>query len=545
MSASPARLDASGWALGAGLLALLTAIAWPLLQLYGMRIDFGDEALRPVIGHMLRAGHSLYGDIWTVHGPLSFLTSYLSAGLVPEMDFDLRPFRAWNLAFGWVACMAVYSSSVHRSLASRATSLAILFALALGVVWEHWINLHFYHSLTALLAAILLATTLVPTSVGRPISRAGMLLAGVLVGLLLLSSYTNLLFLGLASLAMVLGQAGRSGLRSVLQRISLLWVVALVTFAIPFAALPGLIDASGYTELHLVFNQLVYARHIEFELDPVAIFLRPMWPLTHLSVEGYVSEAARRFDAALVAWSLGLIGALIATGYRRRGTALLQCLAPVLLLLALPALSPRTAVGYRGGPFFTALATANLLLTAHLAGALLPEGRGRREAGRRPLAAAAAILGAGLLVLGLSRAGPATYRLTDFMEPRIAHWQRHRARPVDRRMRAFLAEHLSEDAPIAAWVYRPQLYLRLGRMPAFPYYFHYLPWHATFSATQERPQLLDLMKSRPPEAVFYDEWRVWGRYDFNEYAPEIVKLIEERYAPAAGFDALYLRSDLP
>jgi hypothetical protein len=98
---------------------------------------------------------------------------------------------------------------------------------------------------------------------------------------------------------------------------------------------------------------------------------------------------------------------------------------------------------------------------------------------------------------------------------------------------------------IHALIYRPHLYVEAGRLPAAAQYY-FLPWQAAYERDPVAGYELDLcrdLRVAAPPVVFFDDWLVWDRYRFAEYAPCIARLLDERYTPVAQDPQVRVRND--
>ncbi len=116
---------------------------------------------------------------------------------------------------------------------------------------------------------------------------------------------------------------------------------------------------------------------------------------------------------------------------------------------------------------------------------------------------------------------------------------------ANREAAAWIARHTPPDGAIFVWGFEPVIYDLAGRRPASRYVYN-APLRSPWSAPQHRPRLLRELAATPPAAVVLVRGdplpAVTGDARDSAAAlaefPELRRLLEERYAPAARFGDL-------
>ena len=517
-------LSRAGWLAAAAALLYFGASA----AIGFTRVEFGDETEKLVAALMQGAGGRLYRDVHTQHGPLSYvLPQLLVAALGGELGL-----RATRVAIALVTAGAAVAIALSPAL-KGAAARAIATAAFLGAVAPLWLlqalNLGLYHNLAGCLAVVVLAQFTVPVVLGVPVGRGAAFGSGVAAGLVPFAAYSHGPAVVLLALAALVAGRARAPERAPPALFAAFAVGALSGAALVVAWLAAFGDLGGFFVYHFVFNQRIYGRFIGFDWT---LPFRALWP-------SFAPELATR-SLAILAAALGV--AVLAGRALRAPGAPSRLVALALLSLGLVMLNPRGGFGFAAN----ALVLAALGLAALAAGVLAePRAPGAIAGGRARSAGAAGAIAAVCLV--------AASETVSWLSKSSPNWQpraallRHRAvlgladRPIDRLVRAMA----DPDERVQALVYRPHFYLESGRLPvAAQYYF--LPWQAAYERDPVRGYETDLCRDlaeRAPPVIFHDDWLVWGRYPFAEYAPCIAKLVEERYVPVALDPQLRIRRD--
>ena len=93
--------------------------------------------------------------------------------------------------------------------------------------------------------------------------------------------------------------------------------------------------------------------------------------------------------------------------------------------------------------------------------------------------------------------------------------------------------------------YNPDVYIYAGRL-SMKKYHEYLPWEADYARHPwfgyERDLCVDLPNDRPP-VIYFDDYRVWGRWSAADYMPCVLKILARDYQRDPVEKSVYIRRD--
>ena len=509
----------------AGLLGL--SLAWFAIRVvHGIHfMSFGDESGHLLGARALRAGDRLYRDYVDAHGPLAFMVAQGAGWLF-----------GWKepLASRWAICLAslltggcVVTSPALRGVACRLWAGALFFGLLAAPWLVQALNEVNYHVLCGLLCTLVLAWLVVPVWLGAPVARWQAAVAGVSLALMAAAAYALLptIVLLLASAAVLLW-AGPPGQRTGRVLAAAAWgCLAGVATVAAWMARYG--DIVGWLVYHVIVNQLYYVNYIGFGWRSFVAGLELSADPRRLVQSGAVLALAAgalalatvrmRAPARRPAWrGAGMVLALAAIALSdvrgnagfQDGTLLVSSMA--LLSLALPLLPLRlfTRLGIR-----TAWVTTGLLFVL-LASVELVD----RQAISSPFGMTRAqVEAAPLQFLKVNRQAPTYARVAQVL------------RPGER---------------LLVIPYDPNFYLTAGFLPIRRFHA-YLPWEADYARTPWLGRARDLceeLQARPPPAIVYDGWVVWGQYKPESYIPCLKQVLATGYV-ADAIPSVYIRRD--
>jgi hypothetical protein len=489
------------------------------------RLEFGDETEKFVAALMQREGGRLYRDVFTQHGPLSYVIPHAMVAVLGG-DLGLRATRVAVALVTLGAGAAIAWSPAFTRPASRALAAAA-FLGALAPLWLlQSLNLGLYHNLAGCLSVVVLSQLTVPAILGVRVGRGAAFASGLAAGLVPFAAYSHGPAMVLFALAALVGARAGTAPEGELARSAGAFAAGAIlaaTLVLGWLALFG--DVGGFFVYSFVFNQRIYGRFIGFD-----------WTLPLESVAPRLAPelAVRAFS--VVAAALGL-GAIAWRGARGRGGGY-RLVALAILAAGILMLNPRGGFGFAAN----ALVVASIGVAALGAGALA-EGAAARAARARPLFAAAVatclVAGSEAVSWAAVSSAPNFHRREELTRQRaIFKWPRAPREDLIRSM-------ADPSERIHALIYRPHLYIEAGRLPAAAQYY-FLPWQAEYERDPVAGYELDLcrdLRDAAPPVVFFDDWLVWERYRFAEYAPCIARLIEERYTPVAQDPQVRIRND--
>ncbi|HYG68641.1 MAG TPA: RICIN domain-containing protein, partial [Anaeromyxobacteraceae bacterium] len=463
----------------------------------------------------------LYRDVFAHHGPLAYLLPHALVAAFGEEG--IRNSRAILAACAALAATAVAWSPLVTGVRAR----ALAFATFLGALAPIWIlqGLHFtlYQNLAGAAAAVVLAQVVLPSLLGARVPARAAIAGGAAAGLLPFAAYAYGPAAVLLGAASALGIASApDGRRRVLPVAGWFALGALASGAAVLLWVVAFGDLRGFYVYHFHFNQKAYAPFIEYGWTDVFRNLEPSFAPPLLTRAVAVAAALAALAAA----------AMVRAG--RGCNRLLRAAAFLVLVAALLLLNPRAGFGFGAN----ALILAAMAVPAVVGGWLLtgtaaaPRGRG--------------------LALALAGGVVLAMELASHVAPSSPHGLPREAlrEPVllarsDAPVPTLVRELVDPDERVEALVFRPIFYLQTGRRPASGQYY-YLPWQASYVRSPVGDYRIDLcedLRVRAPPVVYFDDWVVWGRYAFSEYAPCVARLIETSYVSVAIDPSLRVRRD--
>jgi len=514
------------------LLALAGALA---LFLLAQLLAYGygrDQGIYAVVASTILAGGAPYRDAWDFKPPGIHLVFAFSRAALGSSPVAIRALEALAL----LSLAPAYAILCRRALGAAAPGLLGAAVAILGYVpLEYWNTAQPEgFAAVAIAWALVFATAVGP---GQTAARAAgcCFAAGVLYGAAALGKPT--LGGGLAvSLAFAVAARGPDGRRPGRP-------AALVA--------AGLLGGALLPALALAW---LAARGALGDLAEALLGYAPRYTALGLAGQGPARLVARSFAwwlsplAPYGAVGLGLCVALrpLAPGERGLVAHALAVVATTLLGVALQA----KFFGYHFAPA--------IVLTGLVAGI------GYWKLWLRARASAPALVGAALGLALLARVGipglPSVWPFWARTPARLGAWL-DRARweetadrlysgddvdaRANREAAAWIAGHTAPDAAIFVFGFEPVIYDLAGRRPASRYVYN-VPLRSAWSAPRHRPRLLHELAATPPAAVVVVHGdplpAVTGDASDSAAAlagfPELARLLEERYAPAARFGDL-------
>ena len=506
-----------------------------VLFLLAQLLAFGygrDQGIYAVVASTILAGGAPYRDAWDFKPPGIHLVFALARAAFGSAPVAIRALEALAL----LSLAPAFAILCRRALGRAAPGLLGAAIAILGYVpLEYWNTAQ-----PEGFAAVVLAWALVfaaPVGPGMPAASAAgrCFAAGLCYGAAALGKPT--LGAGLAvslAFAVAAGGPGGRGLRR---------GAALVAAGLAGGALaPALVLA------------WLHAHGAAGDLAEALLGFAPRYTALGLAGESPARLVARAFAwwlsplAPFGVLGMGLCLALppLAPGERRAAAHVLAVLATTLLGVALQA----KFFGYHFAPA--------IVLTGLLAGI----GYWKLWLRARSNALALASLALGLVLAarvelpGLPSVRPFWARTP----ARLAAWldrgrwseladRLHSGDDVDARSNreaaAWIARHTPADAAIFVWGFEPVIYDLAGRRPASRYVYN-APLRSPWSAPLHRPRLLRELAATPPAAVVLVSGDPLPALvgDASDSAdalaefPELRRLLDERYAPAARFGDL-------
>jgi hypothetical protein len=328
----------------------------------------------------------------------------------------------------------------------------------------------------------------------------------------------------LLAFAALVGRAGAPW-RATLRLAAAFVAGSLGAAALVVAWLARFGDLRRFVVYHFGFNERIYSRFIEFE-----------WTLPFESLAPRLAPVYAARTLAVGAAALAVLA--IGHAARRSGGLARRLAAVALLALGLLMLNPRGTFGFAANALVLA-AFGTVALAAGILGESAASSPRARAAWVLPIASAAVVVAASEAVGRVAVSSPN-------WQPRSA-LANHRAilGPANGPLEELVRSLADPGERVQALIYRPHFYLETDRLPIAAQYY-YLPWQAAYERDPTPGFETDLcaeLRRKAPPVVFFDDWLVWHRYRFADYAPCIAKLLAEEYVPVALDPQLRVRRD--
>lgn len=486
--------------------------AWNGIHLF----EFGDESEKFVVAQMLDQGLNLYRDIFSHHGPVSYMVAHLYSTLVSSSDFTWARVAVVLLAVA--ACASVVFSPAIKTAQGRVLA-AVVFLWVLSAFWVlQSLHMLMYQSIGGFLLVIAFSQLVAPALLGRSLHPLGIFVSVFMLVMACFSAYAFGPAAVLMAISAVLGlSASRANLRDHAKPFMLGVFVATI---LAMGWLFVFADLRGYFIYHFYFNQYVYIHHSGASFQAVLDSLR-----FSLSGDRLVHTMAVLF---FFIWAFA-ITILVIRKPMWRERASLRIAGLLLFLAAAPLINPRGGTGFQGATFVI----FNIGAIALFAGVLY-------DAWSR----VATLVMVGLILMLSEAAAHYSVSSPHGVARKDFGINLAQPKPIEQGAHGFLRAVTHEQDPIVSLIFDPIRYVRADRLPVSAH-FNYLPWQAAYERASIAGYQIDIcadIEKRRPKAIWFDNWKVWDRYRISEYEPCVVDLIDMHYRHVQG--SLYLRSDI-
>lgn len=484
-------------------IALLAGIRFYRLRYFG---EFVDESDGLVVGWLLSQGHTLYGSVFSHHTPLVYMTTHIVAVLSPSDDF--AHFRIIPWVFLVLSGLSFLISPLKIPVLLKALTGA-LFMLLVAILAPIWAgHMVLTDSLWGYLFICFCNVFLLPAALGHLVpsrkSKVLLVLGGVaLVGWVsgsLITAYPSLiLLLWSLFLLKIKGKDCFQSLRWLCAGIAL-GVVALVTWLLSFG------DIVGFFEQAILFNIKVYSQFSEFpgEASLLSILRHQLHRI--FLTNTYVDNISLIFLLLGVS-CLGCYAYFYEHWSIRRSGLLAVCV--LALLLSLRARS-NVYHAFHAAPFYLGV----LGIFAWSVGVVASTGK------------------ANAVMLVLALVSLLTYYSIQKADQYIPFsWNEADHGKVIGELEPtvqYIIENTAQSDKIAAFVAHPILYLKTKRQPAHSGIFYY-PWNAKWEESRGGMTTCSEIKHAMPKFIWLDRRKVWGRYEFGEFAKCLEEFISVSY----------------
>jgi len=484
-----------------------------------------DEVEQFVIGRMLCHGRHLYSDVFSHHGPLQYLLTYLYASWISESNFSY--IRLSQIFLAAASCGAVVCSPAICTRSGRLWA-GELFILLLSSFWSsEGLYAFFSYTMDGFLLTPLVAQYVVPLTFQKEPNRVWSFVSGAAAAAACFSAYTNcipVLVLMLSPLSCLLTPARHSQLLRYLRPLALGMILTTSVIGV-WLLRHG--DLEGYFVYHFYFNQAVYKGFSEFTLSD--------W-LMNFSFSFEPETIIHTASLSLLGCSIYIL-ARLQRATRSSSRAIVTVMELALVVLGAILTNPRALppVGDAG------FVTVSLALFALSNGCLLDEHLARRTTGG---VVDSALLFAAALFLACRVEGYATSFLGVPNKEVLKYTDTLAA---DRTaIYRFVRALTKEDGDLLALNYNATVYFKADRIPASGHLF-YLPWQAAYNRHPIGEYKLDIcadIARRRPAVIWFFNWRVAGKYSLDDYEPCVLALISQHYTPLQFASPWQIRNDL-
>jgi hypothetical protein len=474
-------------------------------------MQFGDESVKFLAAQYLSPSNRLYLDIFDHHGPLPFLLSHLAYLLSAETQPAAG--RAVLIALALMATASIYLSPIFKSQTAKIASSSI-FLMLLAVIWDvQVLQMMLYQNLGGLLFTIVLSQLAMPLLLGSNVTRAGITAAAAAATLLLFAAYSFAPAFAFVLLLVILSTS-----RKPREFVIFIWrnfafgvLYALCSVGLWMAFYS---DWKGYFVYHFYFNQFVYSEFISFDPLRILAFLVPFFP---------VQPNGTIVGAVLVLVYASLAGILLLRTHQSRHgqTSCLGIIRAIAVVASVVVLNPRAAdSGFHASGFVIA-GLAFFSMVFGFIGESTKSPKSNTDTKTAVLATAVVLL----LVSFTWDASTSPHNLKR-SEINSATFSYQKSADLE-----WVREEAGEDASLLAIPFNPTIYISSG-LPPSNGVMYYLPWQAAY----ERAPILnhslkfcENLEANPPAVIWYDGWKVWDKYDPNNYAECAVMELAKRY----------------
>lgn len=496
----------------------------------GLRIlEHGDESEKFVAAQMIHNGSKLYKDVFAHHGPLPYILAHFYTVFVSSSNFNYA--RIIPILLALIASVSLYFSPVLTSKTAKLLTLTTF----LGVLTPAWLlfGIHFlyYHSLIGLLCVIVLAQLVIPAFTAGAVTRTGCFCAGLFLTLMCFSSYAvgpACILFTVLSLSSICIHSGR--FRAVKMPIVFLFLGALIGSTFVLVWLVAFGDVKGYLIYHFYFNQEIYSSFIGIHNISVLgicanMFFSMLKQLTNFSP----TYATIMMKGAVLAMLSLFFHIKTKTNYS------IIFFVPIALvfLMAIFMLSPVGINSFRGAPVIIAAITIISISVG-----LMEKRFDFALKGSLPILICLSVIGIMFFISLRTYSSPHNIKLSNIRGFKN-NYLNIKDTPILKTIRAITPK----NGTTLSLIFNVTHYITSGILPASGYYY-YLPWQAAYKKKSITGYNIDIcadIKKYKPTTISFDNWKVWDTYSISEYAPCVVKILENEYVYLDKY--IYIRFD--
>lgn len=448
-------------------------------------LPFGDEDETIVTARMMANGYSLYSEIFNHHGPLTFLPALVLELVCPV---SVQVHRVWIFLGQCILFFLILRSPLLTSNISKFSFLSIVACCFLIWFPKIYGHLYLYQSIAGILIGVAVLNFVLPTLNEIQVSRLSLI-----SGVICLASLPFLAFIYIPfSVVCLLCCLNRSNFRLILLTI-------LITLFLNASFLCAFGSFKGFVAYHFYMNLAVLPKFI----GVVSIF-DLFWRLYGVLCN----------NAALLVCCFVLGSNLFLLWPK-------QSLLKIIVLV----IGVGTLLG-RPDPFH--------LLPFYYATIFFAVNIFRRLECDNTLCSSIFSIISIYFVLKISLLFPIDkMTITGFTLPSSSEFSNLVQLITD------------EDDKIIAYSFRNEEYLLSKRLPASGYFF-YLPWQKEYNSNPVLGIKIEPLKdilSNKPKVILADKWKVWNKYEWEDYAKEVEDVLKREYVQFED-KPYYVRKDL-
>lgn len=485
--------------------------------------EFGDEAEKFVAAQMMKNGMILYRDIFAHHGPILYIISHAYVNLVDPADFS--HIRWFMVGLALLSSFSIYTSPIFKNTTNRLIATG-LFLVLLSSIWVlQGIHMILYHQIGGFLFIIPVTQLFLPLLFGYRPRAAGLACTGFSSVAICFTAYAfgpSVLLIVLASFILMKIEPGYA--KALKQTHPFFWGVFFATSIIIIWLLLNA-DLEGFFVYHFYFNQAVYSKFIEFNLNG----------LKNLFLINFAPQAIVHTFVLFLLIASAFLALTIKKTEAIKKNKKSVIFSVVLFFFSLIMLDPRGGTGFHGAGF----AVVGLAIFSTLASHCIEKANENFRAKNSLLI----ILALCSAIFAFEKASnkavssPQEVKKSDFEIYSASHGLAEDY--------GLITELASHDRDLLTLIFNPTIYIKTGKLPASGNYY-YLPWQAAYNRNPVDGYKIDICKDLAlyrPSVIWFDNWKVWERYSLSDYEPCILEIMNSNYRQISNGSRIFIRSD--
>lgn len=488
-------------------------------------LEFGDETEKFVAAQLINEGGRLYRDIFGHHGPLTFIIAHLYSVFVSPSNFTYIRWVMVGLVL--LSCLSIFTSPIFSNVRQKVVSTSI-FLYLLSVCWLlQSLHMVMYHSIGGLLFTVILSQLYMPCLFNKKPRLVGVICAGYCIALICFSAYS----FGF-SVLLILAATLLAGRNNIFAKSDLLRITYLLSIGVILGTITILLwlfyfgDIKGFFVYHFYFNQKIYAQFINFSLSNL---------LNLFTISATPSLIIHSSILAMLICSLIILFKSMWHGISRFGWTWLASL--IFFSVSVFFLSPRGGAGFQAAAFnITSFAIVSMLLAHNLT---------RDDDIPYSISNGAFIILICYIfnVIGYEAISSPHGIKKVAMKQHTVVLKPYRSQNF---LTALSRDKGKDSIKILSLIFNPSIYITTGLLPSSGRYYYYLPWQAAYDKSPlwgYKINFCEDLAKNSPSAIFFDDWKVWDRYQLADYDSCAYHFIKNNYTQIDG-STLYIKKNL-